>query len=298
MDVDKDVMREIFLLLFQIIKALGEFLWKKTKDLFKLIWNRFFGVADVSSHEEAGEQEWGVTGEDTWPEAGGMPEAPTDKLGELQQEVGKKESPPVSVISEPQKGYEEGQEEQKATYEDTLPDIPELPDTYGDNRIVLMMRDPTCLFAYWEIKKDIVDRVIHSLGTLAHSAKIALRVYDVTDIIFTGNNAHKFFDVEVTRGTENWYIHVDVPNRSFCVDIGFITPNGTFRILARSNTVMASRMDISEIIGEKWMDAGGAYRETFVPAGRGIPESLFDRMRKDWQEILKEGASSPRSLKG
>ncbi len=296
--MDKDVMREIFLLLFQITKALGEFFWEKIKGFFRLIWNRFFGIADISYHEEAGEKEWGVTGEDTWPEAGEAPEAPTGKSEELQQKVGKKETPPVSVISEPQKDYEKGQEEQKVTCEAALPDIPELPGTYGDNRIVLMMRDPTCLFAYWEIKKNIADRVLHSLGTLAHSAKIALRIYDVTDIIFTGNNAHKFFDVEVTRGTENWYIHVDEPNRSFCADIGFITPNGTFRVLARSNTVMTSRMDISEIIGEKWMDTGGVYRELFTPAGGGTPEPLFKRMRKGWQEMLKEGASSPLSLKG
>lgn len=295
--MDKDIIREIFQLFFQIIRALGELLWKKIKDFFKLIWNRFFGTTDISYGGEEREQEWGVTGEDAWPEAGEAPEAPTGKREKSKQEVGGKESLPVSVVSEPQKGYEEGPEGQKVACEEKLPAISELPDTYGDNRIVLMMRDPACLFAYWEIKKDVLDKVLNSLGTLAHSAKIVLRVYDITGIIFTGNNAHRFFDIEITRGAENWYIHVGEPNRSFCADIGFITPNGTFRILARSNTVTTSRMDVSEAIDEKWMDAEGTYREAFIPSGKGIPESLFESMRKDWQKIRKEGASSPASLK-
>lgn len=292
--MDKDIVREIFMLLFEIIKALGEFLWNKIKGLFKFIWNRFFGTSDISYHEEAAEQEWGVTGEDKWP---GIHEMPQDKLEKPQREVGEKEPPPVSVISRPQKEYEKEEEEHRVTYEGKLQVTPELPDTYGDNRIVLMMRDPTCLFAYWEIKKDIVDRVLNNLGTLARNAKVILRVYDVTDIIFTGNNAHKFFDIEVTSDTENRYIHVDEPNRSFCVDIGFLTPNGTFRILARSNTIITSRMDISEIIGERWMDAGGKRREMFITMGEGLTESIIERLRREGQEIFKEGIFSPASRK-
>ncbi len=296
--MDKDVMKEILLLLFEIIKALGESLWKMVKRLFKFVWNRFFGVADISMHEEAEEQEWGVTGEDTWPGTQKISEASLDKSGEPQGETGKKEGLSVLVASEPQKGHEEKREEREVPGDGKFPRTPELPHTYGDNRIVLMVQDPTCLFTYWDINKGVMDKVLSSLGTLVHSAKIVLRVYDITDIIFTGNNAHKFFDIEIPGSARSWYIHVREPNRSFCVDIGFLTPNGTFRILSRSNTIMTSRTGISAVTHERWMDTEGIYREVHIPMGGGIPESLYERMQRDWQGIFKEGVSSPTSLKG
>jgi hypothetical protein len=268
--MDKDIMKEIFLLIVEIFKAFCEIVWKTIKKFFALAWDRFFGMADVSSIERAEEQEWGVTGEDKWPVA---PETPAVKYEELRPEIERKE----------------------VVY---VPAIPELPEGYGDNRIVLMVQDPKWLFSYWEIQKDVVDSVLHTLGSLAHGAKMVLRVYDVTDIIFDGGNAHKYFDIEVTGGARNWYIHVGEPNRSFCVDIGFLATNGIFRTLCRSNTVRTPRMSVSEVVDEKWMGIEELYETICVPMGIGISESVFERAHKGWQEILKEGVSSPASLSG
>lgn len=268
--MDKDVIKEIFLLILEIIKALCEILWKKVKNLTGLIWDRFFGMADISSKEQAGKQEWGVTGEDTWPVA---LEAPLVKPEEPQPRI----------------------EREEIAY---APRIPELPDNYGDTRIVLMVRDPEWLFTYWEIPKEVMDSVLNTLGGMAHGAKIVLRVYDVTDVIFDGNNAHKYFDIEVTGGTRNWYIHVGEPNRSFCVDIGFLTSHGIFYTLSRSNTVRTPRTSVSEVVDEKWMGIEELYEKIYAPMGIGISESVFERAHKGWQEILKEGVSSPESLSG
>lgn len=266
--MDKDIVKEIFLLILEVIKAFCEMICKGIKNFFSLIWDRFFGMADVSSIEKAEVQEWGVTGEDTWPTA---PKSPS-----VQPE-------------EPQPGIE--RKEAVAVY---APTIPEPPDSYGDNRIVLMVRDPEWLFTYWEIRKEIMNNVLNTFGSLAHSAKIVLRVYDVTDIIFDGNNAHKYFTIEVSGGARSWYIHVGEPNRSFCVDIGFLTPNGTFRILSRSNTVRTPRAGVSEVTDETWMSIAELYEKVNVYAlmGLGISESVFERAHKGWTEILKEGVSS------
>ncbi|MFN3532987.1 MAG: DUF4912 domain-containing protein [Candidatus Brocadia sp.] len=268
--MDKGIMKEIFLLIFEIIKALCEILWKKIKNLVGLIWDRFFGMADVSSEERAEEREWGVTGEDKWPT---VPEAPP-----VEPEV------PQPVT-----------ERKEIIY---VPAIPELPDNYGDNRIVLMVVDPEWIFAYWEMQKDMMDSVLNALGGMAYGAKTTLRVYDVTDVIFDGKNAHKYYDIEVTGGARNWYIHVGEPNRSFCVDIGFLTSQGIFRTLARSNTVRTPRAGVSEVVDEKWMGIEEIYEKVYAPMGLGISESVFERAHKGWQEILKEGVSSPESSGG
>jgi hypothetical protein len=267
--MDKDIIKEIFLLTFEIFKALCEIVWKKIKGLVALTWDRFFGMSDAS-REQAALQEWGVTGEDEWPVA---PEEPSVKQEEPQQKVETKE-----VIYALQ--------------------IPELPDSYGDNRIVLMVRDPEWLFTYWELRQDVIDSARNTLIPLAEGAKTILRVYDVTDIIFNGYNAHKYFDIEVTGGARSWYIHAGEPDRSFCVDIGFLAPDGTFRVLSRSNIVRTPRMGVSGVVDEEWMSIKELYEKAYVTMGRGISESVFERARTNWQEALKEGVSSPESSDG
>ncbi|OQZ02206.1 MAG: hypothetical protein B6D35_01650 [Candidatus Brocadia sp. UTAMX2] len=263
--MDKEILKEIFLLTLEVIKAFCEMLWKRTKGFFCLIWDRFFGVTDISSPERSEEQVWGDTGEDTWPVSPKGSLARTDNPqppGEVKEVV-------------------------------RTPSISELPEDYGDNRVVLMVRDTECLFAYWELRKEILDNILSTLGSMAHSAKIVLRVYDVTDVLFNGNNAHTYFDIEVTDGTRSWYIHTGKPNRSFYADIGFITPNGTFRLVARSNPVKTPPSGVSEVIDETWMSIEALYAEISAPDEFGSSASVRKRVHKGWQEILKEGVSSP-----
>ena len=267
--MDKNIVKEIFLLTFEIIKALCEIVWKKIKGLIVLMWDRFFGLADAS-REQATHQEWGVTGEDQWPSD---PEVPPVKQEELQQRVETKE-----IVYAPK--------------------TPELPDAYGDNRIVLIVRDPEWLFTYWELRKDVIDSAWNTLIPLADWAKTILRVYDVTDIIFNGYNAHKYFDIEVTDGARSWHIHAGEPNRSFCVDIGFLAPDRTFRVLSRSNIVRTPRMGVSEVVDEEWMSIKELYEKAYIPMGRGISESVFEKAHANWQEVLKECVSSPESSGG
>ena len=103
------------------------------------------------------------------------------------------------------------------------------PTGYGDNKIVLLVRDPWWIFAYWEVlrcKEEDVVRKIESNGDA--SAKSVLRVYDVTDVSFNGKNANAFFDIDLKGLTANWYINVGTPDRSWVVDIGIVSKRGDF----------------------------------------------------------------------
>src|SRR3989338_8221119 len=112
------------------------------------------------------------------------------------------------------------------------------PPGYGDNRIVLLVRDPWWIFAYWEIRRDKEKDVLRKIESAGDSAgKSILRVYDVTDINFNGKNARSFFDIELKGLANNWYINVGTPDRSWVVDIGIMSQNGSFYTLARSNAV-------------------------------------------------------------
>src|SRR5437762_4713205 len=56
----------------------------------------------------------------------------------------------------------------------------DLPGGYGKDRIVVMVRDPYWLHAYWELTRQAVSRAEAALGQEWHGAKPILRLLDVT----------------------------------------------------------------------------------------------------------------------
>jgi uncharacterized protein len=70
-----------------------------------------------------------------------------------------------------------------------------------------------------------------------------MRIYDVSHIIFNGNNAHHFFEISVPFHKGNWTVKGLVPNRNYIVEIGVkITANDFFPLL-RSNSVHTAMVD-------------------------------------------------------
>src|SRR5438093_4195287 len=147
----------------------------------------------------------------------------------------------------------------------------ELPRAYGSDRIVLLPRDPWWVFSYWEITPATRVHALRALAAEAEGARELLRVYDVTFITFTGDNAWQSFDVGLPPGADHWYLNVGRPAASFCVEIGLATPGGRFLPLARSNVVTTSRATPSPDATVRWVDvAPGAVRES-ARAWEGTP---------------------------
>lgn len=80
--------------------------------------------------------------------------------------------------------------------------------------------------------------------------KKVLRVYDVTNVSWP--SAHSFFDIEIGFAA-NWYIEVGVPNRQWIAEIGWLSQDGQFFSLVRSNVVRTPRHGLSEVVDEEWM---------------------------------------------
>ncbi len=149
-----------------------------------------------------------------------------------------------------------------------------IPTGYGDNRIVLMVKDPWWLHAYWEIQPS-VERSARS-QLLPHEAaglRSVLRVYDVTDVDFPAQPPHHAFDIGLSGLATNWYIQTNAPGRSFIVDIGLLTNTGRFILLARSNRVTAPRFGPSDVIDEAWMTTDEAFWALFGSTSVGVGSS-------------------------
>lgn len=128
----------------------------------------------------------------------------------------------------------------------------ELPANYGDTRLVLLVRDPWWLYAYWEI---VDSRVKHVHGEVQRRGlqidKTVLRVYDVTgkDI----DSANSFFDVELLFFTNNWYLDVAKPGTEWQAELGVRAADGQFFSYVRSNRIRTPRFGVSDVIDEEWM---------------------------------------------
>lgn len=147
------------------------------------------------------------------------------------------------------------------SYPKTKPQHPEIPWQYGADRLVLMVRDPNWLFAYWEITASRQDKFSQQYGQSAwSSSRPVLRVYDVTGVEFNGNNANNYIDFAISDYVDNWHLEVSRPNSTLCVDVGRVLPDGRFVTLLRSNIVHTPSMEISNLVDEEWMWIEGIYR--------------------------------------
>lgn len=157
----------------------------------------------------------------------------------------------------------------------------ELPKEYGENQLVIMARDPKWAFAYWEVTPEELEKSREKAG---EGANLTLRVYDITGIDFDGKNALSHFDISVYERVGNWYIELAKPDRSFCADLGLLTPEGTFISIIHSNVITTPRDKVSEITDEKWMIMEEEFQKVFaLSGGYGIGLSS-----PELQEIIKK----------
>ena len=167
------------------------------------------------------------------------------------------------------------------------------PPGYGDNKIVILVRDPWWIFAYWEIRHDREEDIVKKIKNDGDEiAKSILRVYDVTDVNFNGKNAHSYFDIDLKGLANSWYINVGSPDRSWVVDIGIVTRGGSFYPLARSNVVKTPRYGMSEKLDAEWMMPEEEYWKMFsLSGGFGIGKGSLE-IRELVKKQLEEQITS------
>lgn len=107
--------------------------------------------------------------------------------------------------------------------------------------IALLMVHPRLGYVHWHIREESVEAINATHGEGFNGSHLVVRVYDVTDILFDGLNAHMFFDLEINGLSGNYYFAMDRLGSNYLAEIGFRFADGSFHYLARSGTTYFDR---------------------------------------------------------
>ena len=108
----------------------------------------------------------------------------------------------------------------------------ELPEGYGDSRIVMLPRDPQWCYTYWDIPNEHKEELRRQGGQ-----QIALRVYDTTDINLDTQRPHSIQEYLTDELAREWYLPIPVSDRDYVTEIGYRCADGRWLMLARSAVV-------------------------------------------------------------
>jgi hypothetical protein len=169
----------------------------------------------------------------------------------------------------------------------------ELDHAAQKDRIIALARDPYWLHAYWELSRTTLARAQAALGQDWHAARPILRLMDVTSEDTTAASERLVRDIPVHGGVNNWYIDVLDPPRSFRIDIGYLSRNHKFYVLARSNIVTTPRAGVTDTLDENWISIQQQFERVQNPSSIGFnrqPSPL--EVRELFEERLRRPLSS------
>ncbi len=106
-----------------------------------------------------------------------------------------------------------------------------------EDRLFAAAREPSAIFVCWQIGASRRRLTEQHFGQPWERLPLFLQAYDVTDIVFDGDNAHSVQRTAIPSHAGNWYLTGLAEGRSYMVDYGLLTPEGRFFCLLRSAAV-------------------------------------------------------------
>jgi hypothetical protein len=102
------------------------------------------------------------------------------------------------------------------------------------SRLALTALNPRELYAAWSVRSEDWSTALEWLGSDATRASLVIRLHDVTDLRFHGDNAHRTLDFEVGPGERFRTIALDAPGRSLAGTLGVRSARGYLQPLAHA----------------------------------------------------------------
>ena len=162
-----------------------------------------------------------------------------------------------------------------------------LPEQYNETRIMLLLRDPAWAYTYWDIKES--DVAAYKLGAM--KAELLLRVYELSEKVFSKTAVNDYFDIPVKFNDNSWYINLSSPGSYYTVELLLSGRSGE-KSLCRSNSVLSPLWEVGDSTGltqlkgsgnDLLLVAGVYDLSTTEIAGR-IPQRIISRIESQFLE--------------
>lgn len=161
------------------------------------------------------------------------------------------------------------------------------------DRLVLMVRDCYWLHACWNISRQNILRAEAALAEHWHTARPVLRLIELSMGQTTNSAEQLVREIEVHSGVTNWYIDVPSPPKSYRVDLGYLSANGRFYTLARSNSVTTPVPGSADAIDQNWAGVAEDYERIYSLSGGYAEESSSGDLQELFEERLRRPMISP-----
>jgi hypothetical protein len=186
--------------------------------------------------------------------------------------------------------------QQKLAMVRNLADGESKPPSARHDRLVVMVRDPYWLHAYWELAQRSVDRAQAAMGQRWHGAQPVLRLFRMNAEAAAVHER----DVPIHGGVRNWYIDVQDPPGDYRLEIGYLSEDGSFYCLARSNEVSTPPAGTSDAVDENWTAVAQNADRIFAMSGgyspQGASRELQELLEERLRRLLSISPWTPRSL--
>ena len=130
-------------------------------------------------------------------------------------------------------------------------DLPDLPEGYGESRIVLLPRDPKWAYAYWDVSNEHKEELRRQGGQ-----QLALRLCDVTEIDQDSQAPHSMMQQNCDEMARSWYLEIPVSDRDYTAEIGYLTGDGRWLRLCRSAPIRVPPIYPSDWVNDQFVTIG------------------------------------------
>jgi len=140
----------------------------------------------------------------------------------------------------------------------------EIPGAEEETKAVLLPVNPHLLYVYWELSTRDLEELSRVFSRLGPRARPVLRFYETANP--DSLNSASCFEVAIALSAGKWYVHLEHPAKSYCLDLGIYLGQGSFRLLARSNVAEMPKTCPSDKTEERYFRVDGNHSPAEVAA--------------------------------
>lgn len=109
---------------------------------------------------------------------------------------------------------------------------------FDSDRLVLMVKDPRCLYAYWDVSDNIREKYATEFGNdIWQKSAAALKITNVSQ--------NSSFTININDAMDSTYINVPNSSSLYCVELGRLISDNCFISILKSNYVVTPTDNIS-----------------------------------------------------